>query len=284
MLPTLGNRYVGSSSSALVDVGSRTASAAGLTNYTILPSEVPDTNNVDIGFHYKVEVIRPYFSQQSLATNDDNEYIDNLFANICFSINFFGATYSTLYVNNNGNVTFQNSLPVYVPGSLVDEATNQELDIIAPFWADVDTRNTNSALVTYGVGTVNGYAAFAANWVNVGYYNMHADKLNSFQLVLIDRSDIATGDFDMEFNYAQIKWEEGDASDGQNGFSGTNTSPARAGYANASGSTFEFNGSGIAHGLLDTNLTTGLIYSSFNSAVPGRYVFQFRNGTPLANP
>jgi hypothetical protein len=61
-------------------------------------------------------------------------------------------------------------------------------------------------------------------------------------------------------------------------------SSARAGYASASGTNFEFNGSGVASAFLDTNLVTGLIHTNFNSNVLGRYVFQFRNGAPLGNP
>jgi hypothetical protein len=40
----------------------------------------------------------------------------------------------------------------------------------------------------------------------------------------------------------------------------------------------------VGGALLDANLTTGLIHNKFNSAMPGRYVFQFRNGVPLAHP
>ena len=42
----------------------------------------------------------------------------------------------------------------------------------------------------------------------------HADKLLSCQLVIIDRSDIAAGDFDMEFNYDKVQWQYGDVSEG----------------------------------------------------------------------
>jgi hypothetical protein len=65
--------------------------------------------------------------------------------------------------------------------------------IIAPFWADVDPRPAASQPVTYGRTTFNGRNAFCVNWVNVGYYNQKTNKLNSFQLVLIDRGDTGTG-------------------------------------------------------------------------------------------
>ena len=50
----------------------------------------------------------------------------------------------------------------------------------------------------------------------VGYFGSHADKLNKFQLILVDRSaDTGTaGDFDILFKYDTIQWETGDASTG----------------------------------------------------------------------
>src|SRR5205814_486063 len=124
------------------------------------------------------------------------------------SLNFFGQTYSNLYVNNNGNVTFDSSLSTYTPFGL--SSTNRK--IIAPFFADVDTRSSGSSPVTYSYGNAvyNGHNVFCVDWVNVGYYYLHFDKLNSFQLVLIDRSGDpgrATGDFDIYMNYDQIQWE-----------------------------------------------------------------------------
>ena len=105
-------------------------------------------------------------------------------------------------------MTFGSSLSSWTPEALIDEAEGYELDIIAPFWADVDTRSTNSGVTTYGTNTVDGRVAFGVSWINVGYYSSNYDKLNSFQLVLIDRSDRTNGDFDLEFNYARIQWEQ----------------------------------------------------------------------------
>jgi hypothetical protein len=142
--------------------------------------------------------------------------------------------------------------------------------IIAPYWADVDTDNTASDVVRYGTNTVNSHNAFGVDWVNVGYYQAHADKLLSCQLVIIDRSDIAPGNFDMEFNYFKVQWEWGDAS---------KNDPPRAGYSNGIGDA-ELPGSGVQGAFLDSNPATGLIYHSLNSPVPGRYIFLFRNGQP----
>jgi hypothetical protein len=114
---------------------------------------------------------------------------------IGFTVNFFGLEASTLFVNNNGNVTFEQPLFEFGPFPL----TNTVRLIIAPFFADVDTRNPASAVVTYGNDTVDGRAAFGVNWDGVGYDNQHADRLNRFQLVLIERGDTGSGNFDIEF-------------------------------------------------------------------------------------
>jgi len=146
--------------------------------------------------------IRPGFDQFSLPREDDSPSSDATFP---FTMNFFAALYSNAWVNNNGNVTFDNPQSAYTPSSL----NTLGIRIIAPFWADVDTDNTNSDVVKYGTNVVDGHAAFGVDWVNVGYYQAHADKLLSSQLVIIDRSDIDTGDFDMEFNYYKVQWEWG---------------------------------------------------------------------------
>ncbi len=132
--------------------------------------------------------------------------------------------------------------------------------------------------MTYGTGSVDGHAAFGVNWINVGYFYSHTDKLNNFQLILIDRSDTGPGNFDFEFNYDKVQWETGDSSGGTNGLGGYS---ARAGYSNGSqryGTFFELAGSAVPGSFLDTNRTTGLIYHRLNSSQPGRYVFSVRNG------
>ncbi len=227
--------------------------------------------------------IRPGFDANAMSANDD---LSTGLVPLGFTINFFGVNYTHLYINNNGNVTFDDVLPDYTPFNL----TTTGRVIMAPFFADVDTTGSGSGVVTYGTGMVDGRPAFGVNWINVGYFDANTDKLNSFQLVLIDRSDIAPGDFDMEFNYDQIQWETGDLNNGTNGLGGNS---ARVGYSNGSGDPgtfFEFPGSGVPGSFLDSNTTTGLIHNSLNSTQLGRYVFYVRSGqveptpTPTVTP
>jgi hypothetical protein len=161
----------------------------------------------------------------TLPANDDGSTAE---VPLPFTVNFFGSNYGSLYVNNNGNVTFDGQLSTFTPYELL--STNQV--IIAPFFADVDTRGAGSGEVTYGNVTFEGRDAFCVNWVDVGYYDAHTDKLNSFQLLLVDRSDVQAGDFDILFNYDKIQWETGDASGGSGGLGG---SSARAGYSYGGG-------------------------------------------------
>ncbi len=207
------------------------------------------------------------FNTNTLTRNDDGS---TGAVAIGFTANFFGTDYSQLFVNNNGNVTFNGPLSTFTPFGI----TTSTIPIIAPFFADVDTRNLASNEVTYGTGTVDGRNAFGVNWLGVGYFNSQADKLNSFQLVLIDRSDTGLGNFDIEFNYDGILWETGSASGGTNGLGGNS---ARVGYSNGAGTFFELPGSGINGAFLDGG-PNSLITNRLNSSVDGRYLFTARNG------
>lgn len=182
------------------------------------------------------------YNDNTLAPNDDGS---TGLVNIGFDANFFGVTSNQLYVNNNGNVTFDNALGTFTPFDL----TSTGRQIIAPFFADVDY--------------------FPSSTDNI--------KRNSFQLILVDRSDISSGDFDFIFNYDQIQWETGGASGGTDGLGG---SSARAGYSNGTGDPgtfFELAGSAVNGAFLDGGLNA-LISNSLNSDVDGRYIFSSRSG------
>lgn len=165
--------------------------------------------------------IRAGFDGNTLPGNDDGS---TGAVNLGFDVNFFGQTHGAAFVNNNGNITFGAPLGTYTPFDLTSTSTQ----IIAPFFADVDTRN--SSPVTYGTGDVGGRAAFGVNWVDVGGYGLGSSLRNSFQLVLIERGDRGVGQFDIEFNYGDITWDRGTSS----GVS------ARAGWSNGTGDAGTF--------------------------------------------
>ena len=88
---------------------------------------------------------------------------------------------------------------------------------IAPFWADVDTRNTASGLVYHKIEP----RRITIIWDHVGYYGSHADKLNTFELILTDATDPLVGiGRNACFSYDDMQWTTGDASSGSGGFGG----------------------------------------------------------------
>jgi hypothetical protein len=178
----------------------------------------------------------PGFNQNFVPRNDDGS---SPLQPLGFTVNFFGNIRTHAFVNNNGNITFDSALSTFTPFGL----TSTQREIIAAFFADVDTRPEGSNVVRYGNDIVNGRNAFGVNYINVGYFANRVDKLNTFQLILIDRSDVGPGNFDIEFNYERIRWETGEASGGVNGLGGT---PAAVGWSNGTGipgTFFELEGS-----------------------------------------
>ena len=216
------------------------------------------------------------YNANAIARGDDTS---NLVVNLPFTMNWNGTTYNQIYINMNGNCTFGSGFTNYNPTTTL-AASNQ--NIMAPLWADVDTRNTAAGQVTYSrttagsVPQVDGRNAFFVNWVGVASYNNQSTPTDSFQLVIVDRSDTGAGNFDFMFNYDQVSWDIATSA---------STTRARAGWGRA-GTGFELPGSGTAQGsasaLTDTAPSaTSLIQNSMNSTGQlGRYLWQVRAGTP----
>lgn len=215
------------------------------------------------------------FGEYVLPRNDDGSSseidISSVFPN---GLNFFGTTYYSLYVNNNGNITFTDPLWVYTPEGIA----GINIPIIAPFWADVDTRggvvsptpggtSTGSNLVYWDLDTTN--HIFTVTWDDVGYFDEHTSPVNAFQLRLIEAGP-SPGDFDIEFIWEDINWTTGDASGGTGGLGGF---VARAGWS--AGDTvhfFEIPQSGNQDAML--NLDNN----------PGYMRWEVRNGIPHPAP
>jgi Ca2+-binding RTX toxin-like protein len=228
------------------------------------------------------------FGESYVPRNDDS-YTSGVNLTTLFGaggLNFFGTSYAYASINNNGNVTLSNNsyggLSTFTPFGLA----NGGYAIIAPFFADVDTRfnsapasanqvtptpggtSRGSDLTWYDIDTVN--HVLTVTWDDVGYYGSHTDKLNAFQLQIIDRPGV--GNFDMIFRYESVNWVTGDASGGSGGFGGV---VARAGYSTGDGSAwYELPQSGSQDAMLALDSAAG------NTGVAGYYQFSVRNGTP----
>lgn len=142
-----------------------------------------------------------------------------------FNFCFYGQTNNTVYINNNGNVSFGAPYGTFTANSFPDPT----FVMIAPFWADVDTRNPLSGVVYYKVTPTY----MIVRWNTVGYFSQYADKLNDFQLIITDGSDpILPSGNNVSFCYGDMQWTTGNASGGVNGFGGQ---PATVGVNRGNG-------------------------------------------------
>ncbi|XP_016101336.1 uncharacterized protein [Sinocyclocheilus grahami] len=112
---------------------------------------------------------------------------------------FFGQTYSQIYVNNNGHLTFNGPFHSYTPYQFPGYG---EIDLIAPFWIDIDNRGngvisyrqyTSGSVLTEATQDINQYFpelsfsatwVFVATWDRVAYFPLSGTE-TSFQVVLI---------------------------------------------------------------------------------------------------
>ena len=224
------------------------------------------------------------YAANPVARGDDTA---NQVVGLPFSMNWNGTSYNQVFINMNGNVTFGNGFTGFDPNTTLQAAGQ---NIMAPFWADVDTRNAAMGQVTYSnitagsVPQVDGQDAFFVNWINVGRYNYtsaNATQTNSFQLVIVDRSDTGAGNFDFMYNYDAVAWDIA---------TGSSNRRARVGWGRSDGTGFELPGSGTAQGSTSTLLdispaATSLIQNEMNDADQlGRYVWQVRGGTVPNTP
>jgi VCBS repeat-containing protein len=200
------------------------------------------------------------FGENILSRNDDG-YTGPLNITSVFGaagLNFFGTDYTTLSVNNNGNVTFGQGYGEYVPSPIAPTGLPP---IIAAFWTDIDTgygpvtaspggTSTGSNLVYYDFDSAN--KVMTVTWDDVGEYSRGTTP-DAFQIQLIDRG---SGDFDILFRYEAINWDHG---------------AARAGFSSGSGVAYEMPGSG-------TNAVINYENAVGNTGIAGVWVFEVRNG------
>lgn len=133
-----------------------------------------------------------------------------------FTFNFYGTNYNTIYINNNGNISFNGYYSQFTANPFPDPS----YQMIAPFWGDVDTRNPGtggsdtSGVVYYKVTPT----ALIVKWDRVGYYNAHTDKQNTFQLIITDGTDpLLPAGKNVGYCYGDMQWTTGDVT-GSGGF------------------------------------------------------------------
>ena len=134
--------------------------------------------------------------------------------NLPFNFCFYGKSVNTVYINNNGNISIGAPNGVFDSRPFPDSINA----MIAPFWADIDTRGLMSGIVYYSLSPTH----LIVQWDHVSYYNLSAspDSLfNTFQLIITNGLDpiIPIGE-NVSFCYQDMQWTTGEQSGGLHGF------------------------------------------------------------------
>ncbi|MBO0358195.1 T9SS type A sorting domain-containing protein [Hymenobacter sp. BT186] len=163
-------------------------------------------------------------SYTAIPRNDDGSFGPIA---LPFTFNLYGSSYTQVWINTNGNLTFTGAYAAYNASGFPFD-----LPMVAPFWGDVDTRNTASGVIYYKLSATN----LIVTWENVGYFSSQADKTNTFQTIIGSSTDALLGPGqNVSFRYGDMQWTTGSASGGINGFGGT---PATVGVNQGNGVDF----------------------------------------------
>lgn len=216
------------------------------------------------------------FGENSMARSDDGSLRVDLSSVFTSGIRFYGTTYTEVFINTNGNLTFGSASSTYTPTAL----SGTGVPMIAGYYADADTRGSNGTAspggnsagtgqIWYDLDTVN--RTFTVTWDDVGFYNQNRSNVNAFQIQL---TDIGLGEWTARFIYEQIAWTAGTASGGNN--SGQGGTAPRAGFSAGNGTDFfEIAGSGNNAAMLQLDTTDG------NLGELAVWEWQASNGAPL---
>jgi Ca2+-binding RTX toxin-like protein len=136
-------------------------------------------------------------------------------------INLYGTTYTSVFVNTNGLLTFGSAEPAYTSAAL----TTLGQPSVAPFWTDIDISKGGEIYWDLDAST----GRLIVTWLNVAPYS--GTGTNSFQAVL---TNLGGGDVSIDYIYGSIGFVNG-------GFGN-----ATVGISNGTSSQTLVEGSGVA--------------------------------------
>ncbi|MDO8327775.1 MAG: Hint domain-containing protein [Cypionkella sp.] len=162
-------------------------------------------------------------------------------------VNVYGTSYTSMFINTNGLVTFGSAEPSYTPGAL----TTLGKPSLAAFWTDIDISKGGD--IYWDLDATTG--KITITWLNVAAYT--GAGTNSFQMVL---TNLGGGDFGVEYIYSNI------------GFTNGGYGVATVGLSNGTSSQTLIEGSGNAAFLatyagndFDTNDPAGVYSMQFEA-------------------
>ncbi len=166
-------------------------------------------------------------------------------------LNFYGTRTTNIYINTNGNITFNSGVTTFNPTALT--AVGQP--ILAAFWTDIDINKGGD--IYWDLDAASGKVTIT--WLNVGAYN--GTGTNSFQIVL---SSLGGGDVGVDYIYGSV------------GFTNGNGGTAVVGASNGTTSQTLLEGSGNGAFL---STYPGNDFDTLDPA--GVVTFQYEGGQPF---
>ncbi|KAG8143308.1 hypothetical protein E2320_000547 [Naja naja] len=139
----------------------------------------------------KTSLLYPYGETQGDSENPVADDGNSPEITIKKSFSFYGKKYNSLFVNNNGVVSFGKYVSEYTPTAF---PLKEGIPFVAPFWADVDNRvsgsiywrqTEDSVLLSRFAADLSRYLVdisftptwmFIATWDQVGYYGSASNK------------------------------------------------------------------------------------------------------------
>lgn len=224
----------------------------------------------------------PYGVNQDQSLPREND-ISSAEVQLNTPITFYGTEYSTLYVNDNGIVSFLTEVP-----SFFSAPFPLTYPIMAPLYSDVDTRGVGrvfyretqepSLLARFEQTVGANFAAgssfrarslFVATWEGVGYYERKADRRNTFQLVV--GSDTGRAYAMLLYPRGGVQWVQAEPKS-----PALPDAKAQAGFMAGDGRRFTaLRGSGTDHVVNLDKMS--------NTAVPGQWLYQI-SGDEVVGP
>jgi hypothetical protein len=180
---------------------------------------IPFASNIGIGCNFtgikNNSYIKPDYTYSAIAASDDGfQYIP-----LPFLFNFKGKKYDHIYINNNGSISMTAGISSYVSSPF--PIASLPYPIIAPFMADVDTRDYP---FTKGVKYKISPHRIIVSWDSVAAYDVvwfgpsfsNPGPRNSFQIILSDGTDTLVGiGKNVAIRYGKMQWTFGAASANQ---------------------------------------------------------------------
>ncbi|XP_061452981.1 sushi, nidogen and EGF-like domain-containing protein 1 isoform X2 [Rhineura floridana] len=219
----------------------------------------------------------PYGTAQGDSKNPKSDDGTSPEVSIALPFTFYGKKYYSLYVNNNGVISFGVNVSQFTPDPFPLDGGSP---FVAPYWGDVNNvlggdvywrQTQDPAVLSRCTADINKYFpevpftahwAFIATWDRVAYFGTASKKVNTFQAVLTTNEKISL----IILNYYDIQWTTGIASGG-NARTGLGGIPAQAGFDSGDKKNFYTIPGSRTADVLNIGGTS-------NVNVPGCWVFQ----------